>query len=660
MALDSEGPSGPIDPSVPDDPSKPDDPTARDAAGHQPDDAEVDSDPADFSYDADYDTDSDADEEPPYFPDDDDGGRWRFRPITWVAIGVLTLIVLAIAWTGLKAWEIDHGLAHAERDVAFLKADLGAGRFSAFGPDTDRLQRDATSASSASHDPFWELTSHLPFVGANARAASVVSRSLNHVVQGALVPLNQSNTFGVISADNAGVANLMSALGTDTAPIAQAVAAIDKANRDIQTLHVGSLWNFVGRKVTSAQQKISKADTQIQDLSRLATVTPTLLGQERPQTLLLLFQTPAEERGTGGLVGAWGELRTDKGSVSLLDFGSLDSLAKVQTVPAGVNPEIATTYGNVIQVPQNFNVSASFPDAAQIFSTSWTTGPGHGVVPDAVLSIDPVALGHLLSATGPVKTASGLQLNASNAVDILLRQEYYTFPGTDQGPRVAFLGEVTRAVFAKLTKPGYSVGALGRKIAQSAGDGDLLVWSATPADQRQWVKLRVSGDLGSPTTAAGMGTVRLALNSLDGSKLGAYLTTTVDVTNTCTAGTTMKVTFRSEAPADIPFYAGTHVTGLVSTTMRLGYSLYVPPNLGVASITIGGTPTTFTSDHEGGWRLLRGSLDIPRQSSRVVTVQLTSATPGGQLSTVVVQPEAAPVTPHIVGAVTTNGSTCTP
>ena len=39
----------------------------------------------------------------------------------------------------------------------------------------------------------------------------------------------------------------------------------------------------------------------------------------------------------------------------------------------------------------------------------------------------------------------------------------------------------------------------------------------------------------------------------------------------------MKVTFRSEAPADIPFYAGTHVTGLVSTTMRLGYSLYVPP-----------------------------------------------------------------------------------
>ena len=51
-----------------------------------------------------------------------------------------------------------------------------------------------------------------------------------------------------------------------------------------------------------------------------------------------MFQTPAEERGTGGLIGAWGELRTDKGAISLIAFGSLDSLAKVPVRAARCEP----------------------------------------------------------------------------------------------------------------------------------------------------------------------------------------------------------------------------------------------------------------------------------------------------------------------------------
>jgi uncharacterized protein DUF4012 len=590
---------------------------------------------------------------------DEEQSRWRrIPPVVWAVVGVLAVVVCAAAWTGFKAWQLDRAISHAEVDVSVLRIDLSSGRFVAFAPDTDRLQSDATAASSASHDPMWVVAGHVPFLGRNLRATSVVAQSLSRIVNGALVPLSDSHTFTVAASDNAGVSNLLTALGQDTGSIAAAVAAVNKANADVAALHTGGLLGFVRRRVISAQVKLSRASTQVQDLSALSTVAPSLLGQDKPRTILLMFQTPAEERGTGGLIGAWGELRTDKGSITLLAFGSLDALAKVPVPPAGVSPDVVTDYGSDIELPQNFNLSASFPDAAQIFSASWTTGPGKGLVPDAVVSIDPVALGHMLSAIGPVKTSDGTELDATNAPDILQKQEYYTFPGADQAPRIAFLGDVTRAVFARMTKPGYAVGALGRKIAQSAGTGDLEVWSADPTAEAKWVQMGVGGTLGSPTAPDAASTVRLALNSLDGSKLGAYLSTTVTSTNVCNPGPLLTITLRSTAPLDIPWYAGTHVAGLDITTMKLAYSLYLSPQWAVKSVSAAGQPSTFSAQMEDGWRLIRGVIDVPRTSTSIVAVQLAAGPGASEITTILTEPEASPVTTSVQGNVT-SGTACT-
>jgi hypothetical protein len=589
----------------------------------------------------------------------DEPPRWRrVSPRKWAVAGVVLLLVCVIGWIGFKAWQLDHSISHAEVDVSFLRTDLGAGRFVAFAPDAERLQTDATAASSASHDPVWVLASHIPFVGRNLRAASVVAQSLSRIVNGALVPLSTSHTFTVAASDNAGVSNLLTALGQDSGSIASAVAAVNKANADVAALHTGGLLGFVSRRVISAQAKLDRASTQVKDLSALSTVAPQLLGQDKPRTILLMFQTPAEERGTGGLIGAWGELRTDKGAISLIAFGSLDSLAKVPVPPPGVSADDLADYGSDISLPQNFNLSASFPDAAQIFAKSWTTGPGLGAVPDAVVSIDPVALGHMLSAIGPVKTSNGTELNATTAPDILQKQEYYTFPGADQAPRIAFLGEVTRAVFARMTKPGYAVGALGRKIAQSAGTGDLEVWSADPTSEAKWVEMGVGGELGSPTAAAAASTVRFALNSLDGSKLGAYLTTSVTSTNVCSPGPLLTITLRSTAPTNIPWYAGTHLAGLDITTMRVSYSLYLAPEWGVKSVSAAGQPSAFSAQMEGGWRLIRGVIDVPQTTTRIVAVQLIASNGASEITKISAEPEASPVATSVQGNVT-DGTVCT-
>jgi hypothetical protein len=589
----------------------------------------------------------------------DDRPRWRRISRTkWVIGGAVLLVVCVFGWIGFKAWELDRAISRSEVDVAYLRTDLGSGHFTAFAPDAARLQGDATDASSASHDPIWVAAGHVPFVGRNLRATSVVAQSLSRIVNGALVPLSKSHTFTIAASNNAGVSNLLTALGQDGPVIAASVAAVDKANADVAGLHTSGLLGFVRRRVSSAQAKLTRATTQVTDLSALSSVAPQLLGQDKPRTILLMFQTPAEERGTGGLIGAWGELRTDKGSISLIAFGSLDSLAKVPVVPPGVSPDVPAIYGPDIALPQNFNLSASFPDAAQIFSKSWSTGPGLGAVPDAVVSIDPVALGHMLSAIGSVKTSNGTTLNATNASDILQKQEYYTYPGADQAPRIAFLGEVTRAVFARMTKPGYAVGALGRKIAQSAGTGDLEVWSSDPTSEAKWVTMGVGGDLGSPTAPDAANTVRFALNSLDGSKLGAYLDTSVTATNVCSPGPQLTITLRSSAPSDIPWYAGTHITGLDITTMRLSYSLYLAPAWGVKSVTAGGKSSPFSAQMEGGWRLIRGVIDVPRTTTMIVAVQLTAGNGVSEITKILTEPEASTVATSVQGNVT-DGTVCT-
>jgi hypothetical protein len=168
----------------------------------------------------------------------------------------------------------------------------------------------------------------------------------------------------------------------------------------------------------------------------------------------------------------------------------------------------------------------------------------------------------------------------------------------------------------------------------------------------------VGGNLGSPTAPDAANTVRLALNSLDGSKLGAYLTTSFTSTNVCSPGPLLTITLRSTAPLDIPWYAGTHLAGLDITTMKLSYSLYLAPAWGVKSITTAGQPSAFSAQMEGGWRLIRGVIDVPRTSTRIIAVQLVASAGASEITKILTEPEASQVATNVQGNVT-DGTACT-
>ena len=79
----------------------------------------------------------------------------------------------------------------------------------------------------------------------------------------------------------------------------------------------------------------AELQAQTSDISRLlhntalaARLAPSMMGADGPRTYFMGFQTNAEARGTGGLLGGFGILRFDNGTRSVDTLGRDTELNK--------------------------------------------------------------------------------------------------------------------------------------------------------------------------------------------------------------------------------------------------------------------------------------------------------------------------------------------
>ena len=102
------------------------------------------------------------------------------------------------------------------------------------------------------------------------------------------------------------------------------------------------------------------------------------------------FQTNAEARGTGGLMGGFATLRFDNGKPSVDALGANTALDKPFT-PISLGPEFDDEYGftNPTTDFRNSNQSSHFPYAAQIWKSMWAQQTGMNV--DGAMAIDPIS-----------------------------------------------------------------------------------------------------------------------------------------------------------------------------------------------------------------------------------------------------------------------------
>lgn len=572
--------------------------------------------------------------------------RWWTRLLLGLAV-VIVLLGAAAGWLAYSGLKARSALETAKTALQRTQSQLTAGDTSAAKASLGQAQRAAARAHSLTTGPVWWAAARLPLAGSSVTTVRVIAAASDDLSSRVLPGL-----VGV--ADSIDPANLRT--GPEAVNLAPLVAAeqplataLDRA-KAVQAALVAAPATGEPTVIVSARtQLLDAVDTLVSDLRTVHTasqVLPVALGAHGPTRWLLVLQTPAEARGTGGVPGGVVVLLADHGKITVEKLGTDKLFTNTKQVDAGLPDSYLRRWApwTPTTLFVNGGVSPNFPYAAQIWATQWQTISSEHV--DGVATMDPFVLADLLSVVGPVTLPDGTRVTGANAADFVLKTQYARYPSpgpTDQLARKAMLESLLHQVLDRVL--GYHgsmralLGALGKGI--SAGR-ILAAMPGEPQTQAILAGLPLGGALPPPSQPF----LGIALNDAGGSKLDTYLTRQVSVvTRSCPSArtsTTATLTLGNTAPASgLPAYvtiradkkAGTYPPG-----QRRDYlSFYAGGNAHFLSVSVDGKATTVESTVEDGHPVVSLFLLSDPGARHVITVKLSEPS-GSVLQSVWLQP----------------------
>jgi hypothetical protein len=557
------------------------------------------------------------------------------------------LIVLPLAWLGIRGLLARNHLERARPEVTAIRDALVAGDTTAAADRLAQVQHDARSARRLTSDPVWHLAEHTPYLGRTLRTTASLTRAVDTITQLALPGLITAGDALSPSKLRHGESDFdLGLVAGARPPLERADATITDAAAAIAALPTRGVLGVVTTARNQVADQLGSVGGQVHNASLAAQLLPPMLGADGPRRYFLAMQNSAESRATGGLLGAYGILEADHGTVRLVQMDSNDNLpaVRVTAAEAGVPPEFVQRYGEWgLLGPKWYhgNLSPHFPYAAQMWAAMWQKSTGQPV--DGAIALDPATLSYLLDVMGPVTLGDGTKVDGDNVVDLLLHDEYERYPDpSDREERKQFLVGVAGTVVDHILKGGFGssqdlLSALGR----AAGQRRLLIAApAHPAEEAVLADTPVGGGLPeTPQPFAG-----LVVNGAGGFKLDYYLQRRlVYSANTCTAGrrpATVVITLTNAAPTSgLPEFvvngieapAGSFVRG----QNRLWVSYYATAGAGLDRATIDGLPLRVTAETERGHPVFSAYVPIDAGATRTITLSLSEpAAPGPVLTPV--------------------------
>lgn len=213
-------------------------------------------------------------------------------------------------------------------------------------------------------------------------------------------------------------------------------ASLDKIHTDISFLQsdVNELSGFVGKylrnKLIKRSIDIGEYKNKIYEAKNLFSRISILLGAEKPQKYLILFQNNMELRPTGGFIGSFGLVTFDKGRMSEIvvnDVYMADGQLKGHVDP----PEpIRKHLGEGGWYLRDSNWDPNFPISA--VKAEWFLEKEIGETVDGVITVDLNFVKRLLAIIGPVNLPDFNLTVDSNNLYTLIQSEVESefFPGS--------------------------------------------------------------------------------------------------------------------------------------------------------------------------------------------------------------------------------------
>lgn len=489
------------------------------------------------------------------------------------------------------------------------------------------MLRDASGAFASGHralDEWWARPARiLPILGVNLEVAASMARS------GAELSAVGASALGSADIDQIRLSNGTVPLDKLVAlrrPARRSMDALKATETALAGLHRPLLAPPLSRRLDRLRARVTDARGDAQTAVQATDVLPAMLGADGPRRYFLAVVTPSELRGSGGIVGNFGEITAEAGKLTLTRLGRSRDLSEGgdPTRTLSGPPEYLGRYA--IFFPQTFwqnvTLSPDFPTVAKVIGELYPKSGGQPV--DGVISVDPITLARLLRIVGPVEVP-GLPgpLTAANAERELLYEQYVRFPNSD---RIDFLGEAAQRIWDRFTSsdlPG------PRKLASVMGPAvtgrHLQIASLHPTEQALLDRLKLSGRV-APVDGDFLGVVTQNLN---GNKIDWFLdrTYSYDVrvdpaTGALEADLRLKLRNRAPASGLPPIVIGPYPDiDTIAGQNRLLLSIYTPWSLDGA--TVGGEPLLLQSELELGRRVYAAFIDIPSGTTADITVRLS-------------------------------------
>jgi hypothetical protein len=503
-------------------------------------------------------------------------GRRRRRN-TVARIGVV-LAVLAVAVAGAAAWlahqaaEVRTELAAATALVPEFRDQLGGSDSKAATRTLERLQAHTAAARQAATDPLWKAAGSFPVWGANFAAVTEVAVSADDLVNRAAEPMVRASA-------SIKWESLVPANGTvDVAPLKAASPVIVSAAHTVELTYLRlaeldrrHLLPEVAEPLDEATRTLDRFRHTLNAAAAASEILPGMLGAESPRNYLVLVQNNAEVRATGGLPGALAVLRVADGKVSLTAQATGSSLGHFATAVKETDPEQELIYTDRLWTYiGDVNLTPDFPTAAKTAKVMWEKR--HNTRIDGVLALDPVVLGHILEASGPIPApdvagtvvrdgALPEELDGSNVVQTLLSGVYLAL--AENSEQDAYFTGVSQGVFATVTSGDVPARELVDALATSWQEGRLYLWSNDRDEQKVLGGMAIGGAISGPSV--GGAAFGAYFNDGTGAKMDYYMERTVQLLETCTAEGlptyTLKVTLANTAPDDAASSLPESVTG---------------------------------------------------------------------------------------------------
>mgnify|MGYP000209267760 CR=1 FL=1 len=573
----------------------------------------------------------------------------------WFLWGIALVVFVVVglgSWVAVGAFQAKSNLEQARSNAQAAKEALLDGQTEVASESADDALDNAEAARDATHSLAWNIVAGVPWLGSPFKTGQQVTDVVFGLASDILRPA--ADVGIAISPERLyqnGRVDVDLLRSQESQLSALSISAV-RLNGEAAAIEDPRYVSLMSDARAQLQNQITSITSVIENAALAARLAPTMMGADGPRTYFMGFQTNAEARGTGGLLGGYGILRFDNGVPAVDTLApNTDLIDAVAPVELGLEYDQQYGYAQPFTDFRNSNMSPHFPYAAQIWKAMWAEQTGMEV--DGVIAIDPVALSYILGAVGPVTMADGEIVSKENVVELTESTAYSRFPADQRAERKQYLQDIASAVVSKMTGPVKSPRQLLDALGKAVSERRIAVWSAVPEEQ----ELLEQTPLGHviPNDAAPYAAV--VINNLGGNKLDYYLNTEIEyAADECrgdTRASTVSVKLTNTVPAEVPDYvAGTE--GLAPELL-----IAVPPGTNIASVRLFATkgaelsaailngervPTIVNT--ERGHPVFEVQVIIPPGQSADVSFQLSEPTAPGS-PRVPVQPLVETVLPSV-------------